>query len=360
MNTSRITHMIVGMLVFVLLGSTFMGGVNAAVEITEYPQFTTGDYFNYDLNASAMVASMKQQFGPNSDIKVEMSKASMKVTGAEKVTVNGKSYDCIVMTMTMDLKMNISGVYSGMHYNGDMHMVMSQKMWETKSDLKQVKTESVTYSYMNMTMNGKKMNQDTKEITETTYSNLVDQYKLPVKVGSKWNSHTTEYIHTISMNRTNGGQWKKQKEFNTTQNTTMYYEVLSEQKLTVKAGTFDVLKIRSNESDNSTYMDMYMTSSGILVKMEMHSGNTTQFSMELSSYNMANEESNGGSNNGGGTGGTAGGNGTANGTSEGNNSGGSSSENNGGNGGSTPSIGIIPVIVAVGLAAIAYRRYSRQ
>ena len=337
MNTNRITHVIVGMLVFVLLGSAFMGGVNAAVEITEYPQFTTGDYFNYDLNASAMVASMKQQFGPNSTIKLEMSKASMKVTGEDKVTVNGKSYDCIVMTMTMNLKMNISGSQSmyGQTYkfSGDMHMVMSQKMWETKSDLKQVKTESLTYTYMNMTMNGQKMNQDTKEITETTYSNLVDQYKLPVKVGSKWSTHTEEHRHTVKMSRSNGGQWQRQNEFNSTDNVTMYYEAISEQKITVKAGTFDVLKIRSNESDNSTYMDMYMTSSGILVKMEMHSGNNTEFSMELTSYHMASEESNGGSN---------------------------GSNNTGSSSNGTPSIGIIPVIVAVGLAAIVYRRHSRQ
>lgn len=331
MNTNRISHIIVGMLVFVLLASTFMSGVNAAVEITEYPKFSTGDYFNYDLNASGMVASMKKTLGPNSTIKLEMSKASMKVTGTDKVTVNGNSYDCIVMTMTMDLKMNISAtqsIYGQTHtYAGEMHRIMSQKMWETKSDLKQVKAESITYTYTNASMDGQKTNQDSKQVMETTYSNLVDQYKLPVKVGSKWSTHTTEHMHIMQMRRANAGPWQKQGEFNRTESTTMYYEALSEQNLTVKAGTFDVLKIRSsNESENKTYMDMYMTSSGILVKMDMHSGNTTQFSMELTSYQMASEESGGGSN----------------------------------NGGSTPSIGIIPVIVAVGLAAIAYRRYSKQ
>ncbi len=290
MKRNNISSGVAGIVVLVLLSSAFLGSVNGAIEITEYPKLGTGDYFNYDLNATGMVQSMKKMFGEGANVQMEMSSANMKVTGTGTIVSGGNTYDCIIVTMVMNMKFSVSGSHMGQSYNADVQMTMTEKTWQTKSDAKQVKTESTNHEYMNMTVAGQTMNQESKETTETLYDPPVSEYKIPVKVGDTWSTPSSEKIHTIRMQRSNGGAWQK-TESNTTDSYTKEFQAVSEENITVKAGTFDVLKIKSGEGGNNSYMYEYITSDGIPVKMEMHSGNETQMSAELTSYHMVQEGS---------------------------------------------------------------------
>ncbi len=290
---------VVSIVVVILLGSVFLGSVNGAVEITEYPKLSTGDYFNYELNATGVIQVMKEEFGEDANIQVELSSANMKVTGTGAVVSGGHTYDCVITTMVMDMKFSMSGSYMGHNYTGNMHMTMTEKTWQTKADSKQVKTESTNHEYMNMTIMGQSTNQESKETTETVYDPPVADYKIPVKVGDTWSTQSSEKMHTIRMQRSEGGPWDK-TENNMTEEQTMKYQALSEENLTVKAGTFAVLKIKSGQNGNNSYMYEYVTSKGIPVKMEMYSGNQTEMSAELESYHTAQEGGSSSSSGGGG------------------------------------------------------------
>ena len=151
---------------------------------------------------------------------------------------------------------------------------------------------------MNMSVAEQSMNQATKDITEITYDPPVVEYKIPVKVGDAWSTQSNKNVHTVKMQRSEEGSWQKQGESDTTVNATMYYEVISEEKITVKAGTFGVLKIKSNETGNSTYMYEYVTSNGIPVRMDMYSEDG-MISVELVEYQTAETDSSSSSTSGG-------------------------------------------------------------
>ncbi len=291
MKNRVILSLVAGGAVFLLLLTSFSGTVSASVEIDSYPTFSSGDYFNYDVNATGFARSMEERFR-DANIEIESSVAEIKVAGYDKVTDDSHTYDCVVMEMSIDIKMRVRGSYDGENYSGEIHQIISDRMWQTRSDAKMLKDESSSHEYTNMTMLsiGKTTSQESKDISYTFYDNPVEEYKIPVKSGEKWSTTTGERIHLISMKRVGTGKWQAY-ERNYTSTVTKDYEVLSEQSIDVKAGSFDTLKIKEskNGSENCTYE--YVTSKGMVVKLDMKSGNETIMTAELSSYRLSDSDS---------------------------------------------------------------------
>ncbi len=282
---------ILGVMAFVLILGTapFMGSVSAAVEINEYPHYSVGDYFKYDLDAQKLMDMFSSEFGGNVSMNVVDTFAELRYTRTETVTVDGEAYECIVGVLDMDMTFELSGESAGMEFTADVHMIMSQKSWTRISDSAEVKTESSQQTYMNMTMLGQTMNQVIVTTTEQKYSPPVSEYDLPITAGKSWETQTTLEIHTVTMTKNSalGDQWQKE-ESNTTQQTTVRYEALSEEQISVKAGSFETLKIKmsgmSGFEDSEGEMYVYVTADGIPVKMEMISEGEPQMTMGLTEY----------------------------------------------------------------------------
>ncbi len=281
---------ILGVLAFVLILGTvpFMGIVSATVEINKYPNYSVGDYFKYDLDAEKMIETFSSQFGGNVSLNAGDAFAELRYTKTETVTVDGEPYECILGVLDMDMTFEITGESAGMEFTADVHMIMSQKSWSRISDSAEVKTESSQHIYMNMTMLGQTINQVSVSTSEQKYSPPVSEYDLPITAGKSWETQTTLEIHTITMTKNSalGDRWQKQ-ESNTTQQTTVRYEAVSEEQVSVKAGSFETLKIKISGmsfEDSEGDMYIYVTEDGIPVKMEILSEGEPQMSMGLTEY----------------------------------------------------------------------------
>ncbi len=338
MKKNNISSGVAGIVVLVLLGSAFLGSVNGAIEITEYPSFKPGDYFKYDADVSGLIDQMKDMFGGDATVNLETKSFEIRYDREETVNLYGESYDCIVSTMTMDMKFSLSGTMQGTSYTAEVHMVMKGVSWDTKEDMKEVREEMAQYLYMNITVSGQKTYSESQSITETEYNPPVSEYNIPVRMGDSWQTVTEKKIHTTNKQRTNGGSWQV-TENDKTESATMMYQAIDEAHI----GAFDTLKIKETDSsfsNNCTYE--YITSDGIPVKVEWDSNNTPLLSAELSEYNYQSSDS----------GDSGGSNASSGGDSGGSNA--SSGGDSGSSGGGIPGFEAVAAIGGLSIAGLAY------
>ncbi len=298
---SNLNRIVVASAIMLMIGTAFFSASYAAVEIDSYPNYSPGDYFEYDLNATPMMKSMmSSMLGKNLNLSISAESAKLRFTGTEDVSLNGTTYHCIVGEVQMKIKMSFSGEYMGISYTGNAYMVMSQKMWQEKSSMKQVKEESMQHMFINTTAQGRNSNMERKSISDIVYSPPIADFEPPLKVGKTWQNDANQIIHMKQMERMNGGSWKS-SESNTTSKETIKYDVLSEEVVKTAAGSFNTLKvkeIRGNSQSDYTYI--YYSDKGFPVKMEMYSNGNLTTSMELKSYNYQSESKSGGNSSSGG------------------------------------------------------------
>jgi hypothetical protein len=113
---------------------------------------------------------------------------------------------------------------------------------------------------------------------------ITSQYKYPLTVGKTWNTH---YIQQTTTEMKIGII-----DLKTTTNSTYdwNFTVVSSEKVTVTAGTFDTLKITSSTGGGSVSTTWYAPKVGNMVKTQGSTGNAT----ELKSYKFQNAPSGGG------------------------------------------------------------------
>ncbi len=286
-------------LIFLLFACVvFSFAASAEMEITGYTKLSKGDYMEFETEVD--LGDME------GDIEYEIDKSEHKyeVIGEEKVTAgDGKEYDCYKVKIRMMVKGSGSMSTEGITANTEMDMDSVITSWITKDGWVEVKSEEEYTSYTKMEYEGiegtmfEQWLKDTESETEQTGANTYEKVHqappFPIKVGDSWEEEEKYKYEGEDKTRTkegdgDWGDWETTDESYTTTNTEEI-EVLKEEEVKVKAGTFKclVLKIIEDPDYSDDYELMYIDSRGLWVKTETYYEGELENTVELKSYSLS-------------------------------------------------------------------------
>ncbi len=289
----------VGIIVmFLLMGMSVMQTtVTAEMEITNEPDYSVGDYFEYEMDEDEFVDNFGEMMGLSEDIEsienAEADTIKMEITGEETVSAGSDTYDCILQETTIGLTFDLvlkneSEASQGLAANTiSFEFSMAMTKWVTKEDLNLVKDEEefgMTVEYE--TDNGTTTRESKSNIV-STYSEPHSEYDLPLTVGKTWSTNTSKEVVETSENRLDGGEWDSHEDtYNET--STVNYEVVSEEEVSVPAGDFTCLKIKSQENEDSEIEYTYLSENGVPAKKVYEGEEDFKFTLELTDYESTN------------------------------------------------------------------------
>jgi len=226
-------------------------------------------------------------------VEMEMSsEMTMKVKKKESIEVNGIQYEAYAIDTTMSVSITMS-------YEGEtmsMSSTAEGTQWLRVSDLATIKSDMVMEtSYLGMDM-GDSYSQE----SITTYDPPMDSYNFPMSIAETWTSEcivTTEEIYDYD---------GEPDSWETSSESSMEYEALHVEDITVPAGTYETFIIWSMEtsedymgggetpffgSSSGYILSYYSPEIGFPVKSEYYYPNRELYmSMELVSYREAGSE----------------------------------------------------------------------
>ncbi|UCH90008.1 MAG: hypothetical protein JSV49_05030 [Thermoplasmata archaeon] len=199
----------------------------------EVPTFSVGDRFEYVVFFNYEDMDMPEG-------STYTGKMTIEITGIETLTLNGNDYEVYVFEIDSIMEMK-SGLYS-------MSNTMEGTAWVRTSDLADVK-EDITYE---STESGFGLD-DTYSYHEIyIYDPPNDKYQFPMSVAEKWIAASTAEVEcTDSYNG-------ETDSYSYTETSTMEFECLRKDTVTVPAGSFDVFAVyyvQSYSDDDWTYED---------------------------------------------------------------------------------------------------------
>jgi len=286
------------LVIFLFVGiSGIQTAVGADLEITSEPDYSVGDYFEYELNEDEFIDAFGDMMDLGEEIEsienVEVDTVMMEFTGEETVSAGTDSYDCLVeeltMAMSFDLVLKNDSEVS-QELGADVisfEFDMSMSKWLTKEDHSLVKDENdfeMNFEYE--TDNGT-TTMESQSDTVSTYSDPHSEYDIPLTVGKTWSTTTNKTVVETSKNRYDGGEWD-QNEDTYNETSTINYEVVSEEDISVPAGDFSCLKIKSQENEDSEIEYSYLSENGVPAKRAFESEDGLTFTLELNNYESSN------------------------------------------------------------------------
>jgi hypothetical protein len=200
--------------------------------------------------------------------------ATMTVTSTS-VTKNGMKCFVVSLTRPATNPINSIGLSSWQPANNEMvtntyNQTITQ--WYRTSDLAMVERD------LAYTINGE------THTTRLVYDPPMSIFRFPMKVGDKWSVSQT--IHVIWVDPM-GGEIKKDDH------SSANYTVVSEESVTVAAGTFDTLKINEDFGHGFINTYWYAPTAGTYVKVQFKP-NIYPCIMELKEYSFISSPSDGG------------------------------------------------------------------
>jgi len=279
----------------ILLSTLTAVPISGELEFHEFPEFKIGDYFKYKVVADRFVDEMGEDIGGDDYIGAEdisIGNVELRVTGEELVTVDGVDYSCYIGVITWEMEFTLLFEEGTMGTDDDKvsyHLSMETKGWDTKSNQTTVKVEDKLYMEMRFKDDGEdhliQMESITKEIY-TSHSGV--DMKFPLTVGSTWTESSTHTANTTERSKVDDDDWEIEYIEEEVTKTTEY-EVLGENRVSVEAGSFKCLKIKSQDHGESEYDVDFYDRNGIWVKGLIYSSDgTLNMSMELCEYKMTN------------------------------------------------------------------------
>jgi hypothetical protein len=209
---------------------------------------------------------------------------TMFVEKKESIEVNGTQYDSFAVNMSMDMEMTMT-------FEGDTMsstITGSGTQWMRESDLAVIKndlTMETSYSMMGMS-------DSSIQRTITTHNPPQDGYNFPISVAESWTSVSTAYTESFS------SFYGFEEWYNESFETTMAFEALRVEDVSVPAGTYETFIIWSKDvsdwyssgggmpflgSSGTGYsLDYYAPELGFPVKTEVYNETRgLEMSMEL-------------------------------------------------------------------------------
>lgn len=192
----------------------------------DIPTLKAGNELLYEMDMSMFLD--EDLYG---DIDMEMSmEMTMKVKNKESIEVGGTRYEAYVIDETMS--MSIVMTFEGERYSETMTSEGIQ--WLRTSDLATLKTDTETsYSSFGMTASSQ---------STVTYDPPMDSYQFPMSIAETWTSVCT--VTTVESYDFNG----EPDSWETTYESSMVYEALHVEDVTVPAGTYETFVIWSMET----------------------------------------------------------------------------------------------------------------
>lgn len=225
-----------------------------------------GDFWEYDY----------EEYDEGMDMDGTM---QMEVTGWDKVSTGGVTYDTIVFTFSSD----------GTIYGSDSGVVISGTYTATGKYYFQESNDELIKSIFDYdfdgtaTYMGNTYDYSSTMHNESSYYLLEDNQATNLKIGDLGNSkalvtyHSTTHLEMAGStdDSSDDGTFQEEKDYN----------CLKKEKVTVLAGTFDTYLIRTTKSDGSYSLDWYSKKAGQPVKGEAYDSEGEKIvSMELISY----------------------------------------------------------------------------
>jgi len=299
MAALKISITICALLLVISFFSTVSATVSAGdVVIEEFPGYSTGDYFNFDLKADNFVDSIGTNIAGDDYIGAEdvvIGDMETRITGEDTVTVGGTEYSCVIAEFTWEMSFTLLFEEGSAITDDDrltyQQIVSETTSWWDKAHQTTVKSENRVYLELHYQKDGESHITEAETITKETYSSITgEEMRFPLRVGNTWSLSSTYTSNTTMRSRTDDEDWE-QESYEEEINETTEYEVVSENIVTVEAGTFDCLKLKTQEHGESDYSIAFYDRSGVPAKMlEYDADGTLSMSMELKSYRVANEK----------------------------------------------------------------------
>jgi len=288
------------------------GSSNAELVVSEAGiDSTIGDFFQFEMIGNSLPDSMGKAVDEEKYLRVEDYDGNgfrMEITGMGETEFEGEMVDYFVMTISWESSFtlyfdDLTDDGDGKEDVVDVSFSMITESWTVDElglnqlntiDIKVVNEDGIN---MNMTFN-QHDDQTTlwlTTITETETETISSSGDSPeeYKVGSMWTTSTTtrdtgtERERTCEDGETDGCEWEIE-EIDEEETSTTTSEALREVSLTTSAGTFETLEVKDvdQNEDPGNYTMMYISETGIPVKMTMYEEGKIIMEMQLESYHI--------------------------------------------------------------------------
>ena len=270
--------------------------VDAETTIGNFPDLSIGDYFKYEIDEKQFIDNMGEDFGEDDYIGYENENVDFlmhSIIGEEVVEINGEFYDCIIVNITWNFQFTMLFEEDSTWFDDDKFTMLMETMsdeWWIKSNYTKVKEKGLYYSEMNYKMDTDDYSDQEVTWEIITYNKIDDIYSFPLTTGKSWSSTIDKTTNETIKMRTNEDEWEYDYYEDTWEITTDY-EVLSEESVTVPAGTFNCLKIKAQEEDDEDYYDeSLICENGYFVKILNYEYEEIFMTFELVEYDMEYEK----------------------------------------------------------------------
>lgn len=263
----------------------------AKITYESFPENSVGVYFNYEVNEKGLIDYVGKTLGESIYIGYENADIgifSYEITGEEEITAGGEKHDCIIATFTWKAGFTLKFEEGSTYFDDDKLTIQrdyKSKDWWKKSDQTTVKEENTNYVKMSYLKDGENVIIESDESEDVTYNKIGKDYSFPLKAGKTWSSTTETTKTTIEKQRIDNGDWEEDRNVESLTEVTEY-EVISENIVEVPAGTFNCLKLRSQNQGESDYSEGYIDKNGILVKTLSYENGNLSMTIELKEYRM--------------------------------------------------------------------------
>jgi hypothetical protein len=250
------------------------------------PEMTTGDYFLYDLDMTGLLESMEDEDveevleNSNSGMRMEYGGNSCLQTGWDDCNIGLVSWELnITMILSEGSGIDNDRIYMLMKFEGTL---VSTEMKDQDTTLQTIDSW--------FTVDGEAYHQEfvMTEVAVTTTESVEPEQ---LNVGDTWT--TEENIETTynEKSRTNGGAWEHEDEVTETVEITTNYNAESVSNVYVGSGSYQTMKIKSEEMGSGEMDYIYTAESGMPIKMENYQEGSLQMIATLREYSWTNEPS---------------------------------------------------------------------
>jgi len=250
------------------------------------PEMETGDYFLYGLDIAGMLDSMEDE---DIDEVLENSNSGMRMEyGGDSCLQTGwEGCDIGLMTWEANLTMILSEG-SGID-NDRIVMVMKAESTVVSNELMSQDTTVQTIDSW-FTADGEAYHQEfvmTEVVVSTKQSNGPEQ----LNVGDTWTTEKdVESTYNEKM-RTNGGEWEHEDEVIETESITTNHNAESVSTVYIGNTSYQTMKVKYEDVGTDEMEYLYLTNSGMPVKMESYQDGSLFMIASLIDYNWTKEPS---------------------------------------------------------------------
>jgi len=291
----------------------FFAGSNDAELILyeEDVEPTIGDFFQYEMVGNYYPDNLGNAIDEENYLRVENYDGNgmrIEVTDKGQTSFEGETVDYFAMMMTWDTSFTLYfddawGDGDGKEDTIEVSNVFSSEIWQINEDLFGLNTTDIKQTNKNdmkMIMTLNEYEEQTviigESIEEVVIELLSTSNNQPngAKVGDVWTMSTTERTTGTSRDRTceendEDCEWEIE-EIDLEETVTSTSEVLTEVSVkTMSAGTFEALEIKDIEEgeDSGNYTLMYVSDTGLPIKMMLYSEGELSMNSHLESYRVS-------------------------------------------------------------------------